>query len=112
MQICVACNQKNAHLAEGGSAPIDADRSSQYSNNSASLPSAPPTLHEQVPMQISNTSSSKPSAVVLPSHLHPAHAANSLNPNENVSSAPAAPKSSSMVHEQSNSSVNVRFKVS
>lgn len=113
VQICVACNQKNAHLAEGGPTPIDADRSSQYSNNSASLPSsAPPTHLEQVPMQISNKSSSKPSPMSLPSHLHPALATNSCNPNENISSAAVASNKSSMVHEQSNSALNVRYKVS
>lgn len=115
VQICVACYQKNMHLAEGGPTPtqasiaIDVERSSQYSNNSASMQSAPPASHhEQVPMQI--TSSSKPAPMSLPaSHLHSAHTTNSVNPNEGIS---AASKSSSMVHDQNNSAMNVRYKVS
>lgn len=114
VQICVACYQKNMHLAEGGPLPaqasIDVERSSQYSNNSASMQSVPPTSHhEQVPMQI--TSSSKPSPMTLPaSHLQSVHTSNSVNPNEGISAPPKS--TSSMVHDQSNSAMNVRYKVS
>lgn len=112
VQICVACYQKNMHLAEGGppaQPSIDVERSSQYSNNSASMQSAPNAgHHEQVPMQITS-SSSKPSSMTLPaSHLHSAHTTNAGNPNEGIS---AAPKSTSNVHDQ-NSALNVRYKVS
>lgn len=116
VQICVACYQKNTHLAEGGPPPvqptIDIERSSQYSNNSASMQSAPPSHHEQVPMQIS--SSSKPSTMShVPSHLHPSLAtSNSLNPNDGISSNKTSSSSSAMVHDQSNSAMNVRYKVS
>lgn len=117
VQICVACYQKNTHLAEGGPPPpaqsIDIERSSQYSNNSASMQSAPPTTHlEQVPMQITS-SSSKPSSMSLPAHLHPSHPnTNSLNSNEALSAIVSSNKSSSMIHDQSNSAMNVRYKVS
>lgn len=114
VQICVACYQKNTHLAEGGPPPaptsIDVERSSQYSNNSASMTSAPPSHLEQVPMQISSTnSSSKPS---LPPHLHPALANSSINPNDPSISAAAAASNKSLIHDQSNSAMNVRYKVS
>jgi hypothetical protein len=120
VQICVACYQKNTHLAEGGppastttTTPIDVERSSQYSNNSASMASAtaaalPPTHLEQVPMQISSSSSSKqPSSMSHPSHLHQPHVTNtSMNPNDGLSNKPS---SSPMIHDQS---MNVRYKVS
>jgi hypothetical protein len=110
VQICVACYQKNTHLAEGGPTPpavSEIERSSQYSNNST-IPAIPPPHHEQVPMHIS---ASKMSNTTISHHSHlPQHSlSNTVNPNESVSSVVST---KSMIHDQSSSAMNVRYKVS
>ena len=85
------------NLAEGGPVPTE-ERSSQLTNSSSM---SIPIHQEQVPVmqssKMSNTSMSL-------SHLQQHSLQSSLNPNENLSSK-------SMIHDQSASSMNVRFKV-
>lgn len=98
VQICVACNQQNMHLAEGAnpgtntSAGSD-ERMMQYSN---SVASSQQSQREQVPLHIpSSQANAQPSAS--------AHA--SINLSGNPSSIGPAKSS---IHE---GALNVRYKV-
>jgi hypothetical protein len=90
------------NLAEGG--PVE-EKSSQHTNSSAaSIPQHP---QEQVPAALQSTKMSNPSVAI--SHLQQMHSLpSSINPNENLSSTAS---SKSIVHDQSTSAMNVRFKV-
>lgn len=101
VQICVSCYQKNMNLAEGGPIPIE-ERSSQLTNSSSS---SIPIHQEQVPVL---QSSKMPNSSMSISHMQQHSLQSPLNPNENLSSTAS---SKSMIHDQSASAMNVRFKV-
>lgn len=101
VQICVSCYQKNMNLAEGGPNTTE-DRSSQLTNSSSS---SIPIHQEQVPVL---QSSKMPNSSMTISHLQQHSLQSPLNPNENLSSTVS---SKSMIHDQSPSAMNVRFKV-
>ncbi|XP_070493467.1 uncharacterized protein px isoform X1 [Chironomus tepperi] len=100
VQICVSCYQKNMNLAEGGPNPTE-ERSSQLTNSSSS---SIPIHQEQVPVLQSSKMSNSSMSI---SHLQQHSLQSPLNPNENLS---LTPSSKSMIHDQSASAMNVRFK--
>lgn len=103
VQICVSCYQKNMNLAEGGPAPVE-ERSSQLTNSSTTSISH---HSEQVPAVLQSTKISNSSVPML--HMQTHTLPSNLNPNENLSSSTS---SKSLIHEQSTSAMNVKFKVS